>query len=106
MCRGDLKGKAMFSVYVLLNKAGTRTYVGQTGNLAARLARHNAGYEDSTRSRGPWECIYTETFATRGKAMTREKWFKTRVGRQFIREVIEAHRVRPQVLVEGPSRRS
>jgi putative endonuclease len=49
-----------------------RTYVGWTNDLDRRLAQHNAGTgARSTRGR-VWVLLYTEQYATRREAMSRE----------------------------------
>ena len=61
-------------VYILgsFGKDGYRTYVGWTNDLDRRLAQHNAGTgARSTRGR-IWVLLYTERFASRRKAMSRE----------------------------------
>jgi len=48
------------------------TYVGWTNNIAARLAKHNAGKgARSTRGRA-WVLLYSEKCASRRHAMSRE----------------------------------
>ncbi|TNE61700.1 MAG: GIY-YIG nuclease family protein [Alphaproteobacteria bacterium] len=61
-------------VYILgsLKDGVARTYVGWTNDLEKRLAAHNAGTgAKSTRGR-QWLVLYTESFKTRGEAMSRE----------------------------------
>ncbi|MEW6644075.1 MAG: GIY-YIG nuclease family protein [Pseudomonadota bacterium] len=79
-------------VYVLASAAGTRltTYVGWTNDLPRRLARHNAGTgARSTRGR-TWIVLYTETFATRNEAMSRE-WHLKR-DRVFRKQLLDRFR--------------
>lgn len=53
-------------------KGGFKTYVGWTNDIERRLAKHNAGKgARSTRGR-TWTLLYSETFKSRGKAMSRE----------------------------------
>lgn len=61
-------------VYVLgcAGKARVVTYVGWTNDVAARLAKHNAGKgARSTRGRS-WVLLYSEKCASRRHAMSRE----------------------------------
>ena len=76
-------------VYVLGSewKGGYRTYVGWTTDLERRLSEHNAGTgARSTRGR-EWVLLYSECYATRGEAMSREwhikrvREFRKRLGR-------------------------
>ena len=46
-------------------------YVGQSQDVAQRLAYHNAGCSKALKHRGPWEPIYTEAEATRAEAVRR-----------------------------------
>ncbi len=61
-------------VYVLGSRAGgeTRTYVGWTTALEARLQKHNSG-KGARLTRGrTWRLLYAERFINRGEAMSRE----------------------------------
>jgi putative endonuclease len=61
-------------VYVLGCRGNGRslTYVGWTNDIERRLAQHNAGKgARSTRGR-MWQLLYSETFATKAEAMSRE----------------------------------
>lgn len=72
-------------VYVLGSRTNgkTRTYVGWTTGLEARLQKHNSGKgARSTRGR-TWQLLYAERFLNRGEAMSREWDLKSdRVFRQ------------------------
>ncbi|MSU58375.1 MAG: GIY-YIG nuclease family protein [Pedosphaera sp.] len=64
----------MFWVYILENLEG-RFYIGQTDDLAARLANHNRTDQIGgkfTRKNGPWALVWSEAHLTRGLAVTRE----------------------------------
>lgn len=77
-------------VYVLGCIARTRhlTYVGWTNDVAARLAKHNAGKgARSTRGRA-WVLLHSEAFATRREAMSRE-WHLKR-DRKFRKKLAQA----------------
>jgi putative endonuclease len=59
-------------VYVLLNEAGI-AYTGIAKDVAARLAKHNAGGGAKfTRGRGPWRAVHVEGPMARGDALRRE----------------------------------
>ena len=65
-------------VYILGSSApsGYRTYVGWTLDLERRLVEHNSGKgARSTRGRA-WTLLYSEAFATREEAMSREWYLK------------------------------
>ena len=58
--------------YVLASSDASRTYVGWTTDLDARLAAHNEGRgAKSTRGR-QWCIIYSEKFRNKSDAMSRE----------------------------------
>ena len=82
-----------FFVYVLRNDETGRHYVGQTDDIAARVAQHN----DRTRSRrnytargrGSWRVVYQEQVPTRQEARQRENWLKTGTGRDWLRRHLD-----------------
>jgi putative endonuclease len=72
------KQRITFWVYVIgsKRKLDRRTYVGWTTNLERRLTQHNAGKgAKSTRGR-QWVLLYSEYWATKRKAMSREWYIK------------------------------
>jgi putative endonuclease len=91
-------------VYVLAStgKGGVRTYVGWTLDLDRRLAQHNGGRgARSTRGR-VWVLLHSESYATRGEAMSRE-WHLKRdralrrtLSQRFAESVAGAHPPRGQ----------
>jgi putative endonuclease len=78
----------MFFVYVLRSVRTKRIYVGFSTDPVQRLGQHNSGISKSTKGRGPWELVYTESFATRAEAMQRERYFKTGQGREALRRIL------------------
>lgn len=56
-----------------------------TEDISQRLERHNIGYERTTRAYKPFVLIHQESFATRVEARKREKYFKSGVGKEFLR---------------------
>ncbi len=65
------------NVTYLLRCADGSLYCGWTNDPEKRLAAHNAGTASKyTRSRRPVELVYTESFATRREAMSREAIIK------------------------------
>jgi predicted GIY-YIG superfamily endonuclease len=66
----------MWFVYIL-RCAGDALYIGETGDVPARLSRHNDGRGSSfTASRRPVRLVFTEAHASREHALTRERQFK------------------------------
>ncbi len=73
-------------VYVLRSKDYDRFYIGMTSNLEKRLKEHNSGKTKSTKYYKPWNLFFYETFDNRSEARKREKWLKSGVGREYIKE--------------------
>ncbi len=80
--------QGMYFVYILQSKKDKSFYIGQTGDLDARLMRHNLGTVKSTRSKVPHEIIYKEAFRTRGEAMRREKEIKSYKGGNAFKKLL------------------
>ena len=78
-----------FVVYILYSKKFKKNYTGYTSNLIERFKSHNflekKGYTLRYR---PWEVIYVEFFNSKTEAMKREKYFKSGIGREFIKKII------------------
>jgi len=78
----------MFSVYILENPEG-RFYVGQTDDLAIRLANHNRTDRVAgkfTRKHGPWSLVWSEAHPNRADAMARERQIKAMKSARWIRD--------------------
>jgi putative endonuclease len=79
----------MFTVYILYSPEHKKTYVGFTSDMEARFKSHNElGTKGWTIRYRPWILTHTEEFDSKKKAMHRERYFKTGVGREFIRNLI------------------
>lgn len=76
-----------YFVYILYSPSYNRTYVGQTNDISNRLSYHNSGKVKSTKPFRPWTLIYSESFSSRSEAMKREKWFKSKQGRNKIFDI-------------------
>ena len=74
----------MFTVYVLKSKSDNKRYIGFTDNLSRRLTEHNSGKVASTKYRLPFKLIYTEQFEDKPSAMSRERFFKSHLGRNYL----------------------
>jgi predicted GIY-YIG superfamily endonuclease len=80
----------MFTVYVLRSeKTGTR-YIGCTESLERRLIEHHSGQTKSTRGKGPWELIHSETFQlAQRQSLASAQWLDSI--RSFNCELMEVH---------------
>lgn len=79
----------MYYVYILRSKKDNKLYSGYTNNLIVRFKLHNSGKVDSTSHRRPFKLIYYEAYLHQQDATLREKFFKTRWGRNFLRRVLK-----------------
>ncbi len=78
----------MFVVYVLFSAKFNKHYTGFTSNLNARLLSHNELDNKSFTSKyRPWKLIYTKDFELKSEAIEYEKWLKSGVGREFIKNL-------------------
>lgn len=80
--------KDQYTVYILQSLKDSGLYIGMTSDLEARLKRHNAGYERSTRKRIPFRLLHTEVCSTRQEAREKEKYFKSGFGRELIKGLL------------------
>ena len=78
----------MFYVYILQSLKDGSYYVGQTNDVSNRLERHNSRRQSATRSKVPWELVYTEPFDTRSQAVRRELEIKSWKSRRAIKELL------------------
>jgi putative endonuclease len=71
-------------VYILQSlDHGDRHYVGVTGDLRARVAKHNAGDVSHTAKFRPWQLSTYVAFSDDAKAFAFEKYLKSGSGRAF-----------------------
>ena len=60
-------------------------YVGQTGDLKARMVEHNAGKSTHTARYRPWNLVCYLGFAEERRALEFECYLKSGSGRTFLR---------------------
>ena len=72
-------------VYVIRSEVDGRFYVGMTENLERRLNEHNNGKTKSTKGYRPWILVHSEIHPDRITARKREKYLKSRVGKEYIK---------------------
>lgn len=73
-----------WTVYILKCSDG-RIYVGCTHDLTQRIAKHESGLVEFTKSRLPVAVILTVSFPERHKAYFFERYLKSGSGREFMR---------------------
>lgn len=75
-----------FLVYILYSERFNENYTGFTSNLIERFKAHNylgtKGYILKFRS---WKVIHLDFFTSKLEAIKREKYLKTGIGREFIK---------------------
>jgi putative endonuclease len=83
--------KKFFYTYVLISFKDKNFYVGFTNDLKSRFEQHNKGQVSSTKERRPLELVYCEACRSKKDAMHREKYFKTYLGKQFLRNRLKSY---------------
>lgn len=73
-------------VYVIRSINFGRFYVGMSEDPEKRLKQHNSGKTQSTKPYKPWVLVFTESFENRFEARDREKYLKSGIGREYIKE--------------------
>jgi putative endonuclease len=76
----------MITVYVLISLMDSATYVGMAMDIENRLHEHNRGKNRYTKGHIPWKIIYTEIFPNWAEARVREKYFKSTLGKNWLRK--------------------
>jgi putative endonuclease len=79
----------MYTVYILYSEKFNKTYTGFTSDHEERFKSHNElGTKGWTKNFRPWKTIYTEEHLNKSDAMAREKYFKSGVGREFVKTLL------------------
>ena len=65
--------------------------LGLTSNLEERLKRHNGFREKTTKPYAPFKLIYFEETETRIEARKREKYWKSRSGKEKLRKLRDSN---------------
>lgn len=74
-----------YYVYIIKSSEGFR-YTGCTEDLQKRLKEHNnKSVSFWTKRDADWKLIYKEEFENKSEALKREKWLKTGIGRDFLK---------------------
>ena len=80
-----------YYVYVLQSLKDDKFYTGYTENLKLRFEEHQKGRVKSTKDRRPLRLIYFEGCLKRKDAMHREKYFKTYLGKMFLKNRLKSY---------------
>jgi len=79
----------MYSIYVLKSEKDGKLYIGCTSDIENRLYYHNSGKVLSTKSRRPFNLIFTEAYVDKYQAFKKERYYKTAKGKKEIKNKIE-----------------
>ena len=77
----------MYKAYAIKSKNRNYIYVGLTTNLEERLNRHNSGTNRTTSAYCPFDLIYSEECFDRKSARIREKYLKSGIGKEFLKNI-------------------
>lgn len=61
-------------------------YVGMTSDVDRRVKEHQSGKNKTTKPYQPFSLIHVESFPTRQEAREREKYFKSGIGKEWIKK--------------------
>ncbi|MES2006946.1 MAG: GIY-YIG nuclease family protein [Patescibacteria group bacterium] len=75
----------MYWIYALKSTEKKFIYVGMTENLERRVNQHNAGRAPATQYYAPFTLLYSETAGSRQEARKREKYLKSGIGKEFLK---------------------
>lgn len=78
-------------IYTLLSLKDKQFYNGYTADLKSRFEEHCKGRVESTKDRRPLELIYYEACLSKKDAIHREKYFKTYLGKLFLRNRLKSY---------------
>ncbi|MEO6488663.1 MAG: GIY-YIG nuclease family protein [Ferruginibacter sp.] len=78
----------MKTVYAIRSEINGDIYVGIANDSDLRLKEHNAGKNRYTKGLKPWKKIYEELQADWSEARKREKYFKSGVGKEFLKSLV------------------
>ncbi|MBL7870527.1 MAG: GIY-YIG nuclease family protein [Cyclobacteriaceae bacterium] len=74
----------MHIVYIIESLSSGKWYYGYTSDPIKRLEAHNAGFNKSTRNRGPWKFIFQRTFIDKSEALKFEIHLKKLRRKEYI----------------------
>jgi putative endonuclease len=78
----------MFFVYALSSVNRNYIYVGLTSDIERRIFDHNQGYNPTTKPYRPFKTILIEEYNSRQQAREREKYLKSGVGKEYLKQLI------------------
>lgn len=85
--RVTMEGGFFYIIQSQKNEHG-RYYIGSCIEVTKRVKDHNRGNTNSTRGRGPWVLVYSESYPTLAEARARERQVKKWKSRIIIEKLI------------------
>ena len=85
----------MYHVYVLQSLLRNYIYVGLTNSVKRRFDQHQSGKNKTTKPYRPFRLILAEEFQTRVEAREREKFLKSGMGKELLKQMISALKYSP-----------
>ena len=77
-----------YYVYIIQSLSDRTYYVGSTQNVEDRIERHNQGRSQYTKTKRPWQLVYTEEYLNKSDAIKRENQIKRRKSKNYIDSLI------------------
>jgi putative endonuclease len=77
-------------VYAIKSEINNTLYVGMTQDLERRLQEHNKGKGKYTKAYIPWVLVYSEYIGDRKEARKKEKYYKSGIGKEKLKQLISA----------------
>ena len=81
-----------YYVYIIQSGIDGTYYTGSTDNLEDRIVRHNQGRSKYTKSKRPWQLVYSEEHPDRSAAVRRENEIKSKKKRSYIEFLVRTSR--------------
>ncbi len=78
----------IYYVYVIKSTKDSRLYVGISKKPLIRLNEHNLGRVFSTKGYVPWKLVFLEKVGDRVSARKREKYLKSGIGKEYLKNFI------------------
>ena len=77
----------MYFVYAIKSVNRNYIYAGLTNDIERRVAEHNAGKNKTTKPYRPFKLIYSESFSTKVEARKKEKYLKSGIGKEYLKNI-------------------
>jgi putative endonuclease len=75
----------MIYLYVIMSEVNQELYVGICKDIQTRLKEHGQGKNRYTKGLRPWKLVHTENFPDWSTARRKEKYYKSGIGKEFLK---------------------